>query len=90
MNINFKNIIISSVIFTLVGCASLEPLPTSKYPPDSDANARNFSVPKDVGRVYYSVGKVTGGMYEVDLKYPHNFYVNSAVIGRISPNETLS
>jgi hypothetical protein len=89
MNINFKNIITTSVIFTLVGCASLEPLPTSKYPPDSDANARNFSVPKDVGRVYYSVGKVTGGMYEVDLKYPHNFYVNSAVVGRISPNETL-
>lgn len=73
----------------LVSCATLEPLPTSKYQPDSDANARNFSVPKDVGRVYYSVGKVTGGMYEVDLRYPHNFYVNSAVIGRISANETL-
>ncbi len=89
MNRNFKNILVTSAIFTLVGCATLEPLPTSKYPPDSDTNARNFSVPKDVGRVYYSVGKVTGGMYEVDLKNLHNFYVNSVAIGRISPNETL-
>ena len=89
MSKNFTNILAILATFSLVGCATLEPLPTSKYPSDSDANARNFSVPKDVGRVYYSVGKVTGGMYEVDLKNLHNFYINSVAIGRISPNETL-
>jgi len=73
----------------LVGCAGLDQIPTSKYPADSDSNARNFSVASDVGRVYYSVGKVTGGMYEVELTKISNLYVNSVAVGRVSANETL-
>ena len=73
----------------LVGCAGLDQIPTAKYPTDSDNNARSFSVSSDVGRVYYSVGKVTGGMYEVELSKISNLYVNSVVVGRVSASETL-
>lgn len=81
--------ILSALSMLLVGCAGLDQLPTAKYPADSDSNARNFSVSSDVGRIYYSVGKVTGGMYEVDLSKISNLYVNSIVVGRVSANETL-
>lgn len=80
---------LSALSLLLVGCAGLDQLPTSKYPASSDSNARNFSVSNDVGRIYYSVGKVTGGMYEVDLSKISNLYVNSIVVGRVSPDETL-
>lgn len=76
-------------IFVVSGCATLAPLPAAKYPPSSESNANNFSVPSNVGRVYYSIGKVTGGMYEVDLKYPHNVYVGPVVIGRVNAQETM-
>lgn len=81
--------ILSALSMLLVGCAGLDQLPTAKYPADSDSNARNFSASSDVGRIYYSVGKVTGGMYEVDLSKISNLYVNSIVVGRVSANETL-
>lgn len=87
-----KRIYLSLIVLgsaLLVGCAGLDQIPTTKYPTDSDNNARNFSVPSSVGRVYYSVGKVTGGMYEVELSKVSNLYVNSVVVGRVSANETL-
>lgn len=77
------------IVILLSGCAGLDQIPTAKHPPESEANARNFSVPKDVGRIYYSIGKVTGGMYEVDLSKVSNLYVNSIVVGRVSATETL-
>lgn len=88
MNRNYL-VVLSLVSTLLVGCAGLDQMPTSKYPTDSDSNARNFSVSSDIGRIYYSVGKVTGGMYEVELSKVSNLYVNSVVVGRVAANETL-
>lgn len=85
----FNLTLLSAISLLLIGCAGLDQLPTAKYPADSDSNARNFSVSSDVGRIYYSVGKVTGGMYEVELSQISNLYVNSIVVGRVSANETL-
>lgn len=76
-------------VFLVSGCANLTPLPAAKYPSSSESSINAFSVPNSVGRVYYSIGKVTGGMYEVDLKYPHNVYVGSTIVGRVNVQETL-
>lgn len=74
----------------LFGCASTAPVVSTRYGAEQEALARNFSVSKDVGRIYFSAGKVVGGMYEVDLKnFPSGLYISSALVGQVNFGETL-
>lgn len=84
-----KMTIVGTALSVLIGCAGIDQKPTIKYPPTSEENARNFSVSSEVGRVYYSIGKVTGGMYEVNLSKVSNLYVNSVIVGTVNQDETL-
>jgi len=77
-------------VAVLFGCASTPPVVSTRYSSDQEALARSFTVSKDVGRIYFSAGKVVGGMYEVDLKNaPAGLYINTVLVGQVNYGETL-
>jgi hypothetical protein len=87
----FTNIFLLLTTAVLFGCASTPPVVSTRYGADQEASARNFIVSKDVGRIYFSAGKVVGGMYEVDLKNaPAGLYINSALVGQVNYGETMA
>jgi hypothetical protein len=83
------NILFLVFIAILSGC-STAPVVSTRYSPEQESIATSFAVSKDVARIYFSAGRVVGGMYEVDLKnHPSGLYVNSILIGQINFGETL-
>ena len=83
--------IIATCIFvvSLFGCA-IPPAPIVKHDAEKESQVRNFQVGPDVAKVYFFGGDRIGG---ITSDRPHGFrqafYLNSNVIAKINPTDTL-
>ena len=74
---------------SLLGCA-VAPTPVLRLDAEKENQARNFQAPPDVAKVYFFGGDRLGGIYSPS---PHGYklavYLNSILIARINPTDTL-